>query len=497
MYDHYKTEDARGKLALEEAKRGEAVEGVKQVVRLEAAGQTNAIVNTLFAGVKSAEDLTTALRDTDPATLRDRVATMRQTLLESANRIRAKFEMPDEKAGIDTVTGRPRTLASMLPEGEIDRIIKASQTIPNMYLDMLEKGEFAPANFVQYQNKAMLAQGMNDVLKSKEFKDLIPFWNSIRESLGPNAMERLAPELTLELRNKYGAWANERSIRAMGGAKDASLTQDMSDSDNLRKLGIEPGPANDRLIQVVKKIEDKTIDPVTRAKLVDYAFKEENLQLFHNMEEDGIDPHTGKKTPGRYSVYQKLGTDEFMNSVKEIGPDAWNKYRRIMSSAYSNDILLPGVQELSKIQNTPQMAISWHPDNTGTPRFGVDVGKYKDVNLTGLSKVPTLGPYAGEARANAAAASRVINNLNTGVDVITRMAKLDGEADPSKFAIGYLIQIGFDPTVGTVEGVGQELIDAITTERNKKEQEAKKARTGYEKKDQSKAPSGRTPSLGE
>lgn len=413
----------------------------------------------------NAKNISDVFNNLDPKALVPFTAGFNSAINDAAVQFTNKLKQPmtDPNTGaiiIDKITGKPATIASFMAPGKPEEIIEAKLKLARQYVTDVNNKDFGAANI-----NAIMFQKMKDERQMKMAGDpSMEKWlldmSIIHTAVGSQAMSGLVVDYLSDFQKDWGMWANNSRNNSISMQPDRNTGVPPSmqrDFETYRKNGGTDGTAYFRMVDWIERIADPKIPPAARAKMVQYAFAPENYGLLARMNADGINPVTGAKEPGKFSTFARWGKDDMISSVKELGPDAWATYKTWALTTQNSDLMKPLLQQINSVKKSDQVALTWHSDSM---RWGVDVGRFKDLNLN-----PSAANF--EPAASAKSYFTPINNLNTSLDVVSRILKADGASkdEINGALISTMIHLGLDPDISRIGGVPKEIQDAIGAHR--------------------------------
>lgn len=434
-----------------------------------------------YSDIKSVSDLKKSNITSDKAIELGNVVEAGKLDLETG--LRNKFFMPQAKSENNPFG---YSLARIMGADKANKIIDDNMKIHASVVKFLKGGDISLAATATHLVKAQQDEATKYLYTHTELGRDALLVHSINASFGDQTTAAVfGSTLTATMPAKFQAYVASKNVNAAAGAPNPqtgevpTLKGDVEDARSKGLTGKLLGTTNEEFVRHVEMIADPKTPAELKKRYVDYAFKPSNAGYIRQMESASIDPITGKpSTDGKFSMFRRLTSPDMTDAIKALGPEAWNKYKDTIQSAYSLEVFQPAVQQLNSIQNNPDAVLSWDETNH---RFGLDIGRNKNLQHPsneprfhlGFDNRPENDPAIQKAR-------RTIQELNSAIYNISHLAVAEGR-DPTTYIMDILTHpsMGFDPTLGTTSGMPQKMMDAINAGKQDVEAKKKQLRERY------------------
>lgn len=334
------------------------------------------------------------------------------------------------------------------------------------YVSFLKDKEVSPAYMSSEISRAMLSVTERELFQDPNlgpmFLKLKTATNIIgSQAVGVLAEQIMAPDVTKRLR---GYMANDKLSAAAGlPDKNGNMPSLAKDTASAASKGATGKDLNTYFQQVESIVDPKTPDFLKR-NYVNYAFKDRGL--IAQIEKDGINPATGDKTAGKYSIYNRLTDPAFVAAVKKLGGAEWDTYSAWNRDTFGNELIKPDVKAMNDIQIPENMKLIYDSDNK---QYKVLDRSGRDILLT--SRTFDFNPSA----------KRSLNNINSSLKRMAIVAEANGE-DVDHYLFEQLKNMGLGESGNKFNGLPQNMIDSIVASRKKAEEEGETLAKPYKKK---------------
>lgn len=236
--------------------------------------------------------------------------------------------------------------------------------------------------------------------------------------------------------------------------------------EDLQAKGIKMPQAYDQYLKLMETVADPKAEPGLKKSIAQGAFDPANIGMINQtFKEDSV--VAGRSIPGRISVFNRLGTDDYVKGMKTINdPKSWNDYVSFMGKSYS-DLLQPEIQGLNKIQGSKYVYMTW--DNKehqwGLHQVGDPTGKNILMQQSVVPRMDHIRAMGDAATDQLMQYKASINKLNSFTRTLARVVEADGGKDANVDILQHMINTGLDPTIANPQGIPDQIVKSIIQSR--------------------------------
>ena len=239
---------------------------------------------------------------------------------------------------------------------------------------------------------------------------------------------------------------------------------------NAQAAGVKDPAVFDSIVRIPTLIPDKSFPDSAKTNLINYTFGPQNRGVLDQVVADGRDPATGRKIPGKMSVFQAWTAPEITQEVirlnnQDPSKGLWSNYKNWADETFQFQLFSREAKDLNTIQMTPGMKITW---DTEKNQFDWKVGNKSLLNpneaVLGMTEVEK-SLTGSKSQVNQADITRGVDSLkrlNEGLKSYANIAKA-GNDDVESYLLKALFSMGFEPGVGI--GIPSHMVQAIDASR--------------------------------
>lgn len=375
--------------------------------------------------------------------------------------------------------GRSYSFNSDVGSTKIDGTIESRGKAFDSIIDSLIKGGVAGVG-VAYQQaihaKAVLDGGVDRLVSDKEmgeyFTNIATFktifgdnWNNLVISQG------LKDDIDTKLRAKLTNSKTEARLGFKADGSPVSLAQHIDEVKQLEAAGKITSNMRARytasMVNLVDDIKNPEAPVAAKHKIVDYIFSPEGQGILGKIKQDYTDPITKQYVPGKYSVFQRLTSNDIVNEVKKMDSEHQMKYKNYLEREAGAELFQKEFLNLNRYAGHDDLGFRYD-DGTkgGVPHVVLTDKDGKDIVLRGERGIPgtysnssndRTSPYIYEVAANVA-------RVNRGISGMSNVEKGLG-GDVNAYLLDFLVNKAQVDMGKNWTGLPQKLVDAIATSR--------------------------------
>lgn len=233
-----------------------------------------------------------------------------------------------------------------------------------------------------------------------------------------------------------------------------------------QRHGIPLPTVYSNFVNLVEQLPSAHTPLEVKQNLAKAFFDPSNLGLISKFNKDSIDPATGRPVEGKYSVYNRLTSDDIAETVHKLGGEYWNNYKDFVKQSYGRELLGPDLKELNKLADSDVYSINYDSDNH---RFSAG---YKP----GINKSTYIGTAGQDPRKTYI--DTTLNRINNGLSHVTTVAKTEG-SDVNSYLLNTIVQEMGGTDLTKIQGIPAQMVEAIKASRQKAETDAETKRKKY------------------
>lgn len=414
-------------------------------------------------GVNSAKDINDFLlsgKAIDSATAQRLAIQMHASRAMYEESLRAKFFR------IDPTTQRSLALDLGGPD-VANKTIKERLARWDTTADLIGNEKFGLAEATQRITKSIIDQAQYGLVSNK---DLGPWMANLAamQKISPQYVEKFfAQLLAADIDQLYKPYISAQVAKLVAQpdyANTGIVNTFKKVMEETQAKGIDAPKTYEQYIKLMETITDPTAETQYKKQIALATFHEQNVGMLNQFKDDTV--VQGRRIPGKFSVYNRLGTDDFVKSMKGLNDEtSWGNYMSWMGKSFG-DLNSQEIQNLNKVQASHYLYVTWNSDAN---RWGLhQVG---DLTKTDLLLISQFVPRVETSRANPAAAEEVavikqsLNKLNGSIKTLSRVVTADG-GEPNAVILQHMINAGLtiDPNKAP-QGIPDQMIRAMIKSR--------------------------------
>lgn len=208
----------------------------------------------------------------------------------------------------------------------------------------------------------------------------------------------------------------------------------------LQKAGVTDGVVYNKVIEKVDLIGKKDTPVEVKKGLIAANYSTNNADMLGLINDDGINPKTGQTIPGKHSTFARMFSPDNINETFRLtkGTDQWTEVKNTASEMFSLQLFQRDMDDLKQVQKDPNVKIGWDTEKHNWKVLSVS-GKSPEVLFAPASRAGANPLSEGFTRA-----SRIMTNLNKGLDVMANIAKAEG-SDVDEYLLKEMKGVGLTP----------------------------------------------------
>lgn len=377
-------------------------------------------------------------------------AEAQQRKLQVESKMRKWASMPDQ----DGVTPYQK----MGPE-EFNKRTEAVTKFYDKITENLTNKEYGRAHLSMILADKMGQDERFLMSKDKDIGKMMRMLDAVKNSGGPDAVKSLIDTMMIgDMPAKFRAYFTKKALDVSTGeqtTKEAVTEAQQRDVDSPKFY--------QKLIGQIEGITNPKIGIEQKKIWADATFSPKGIGLIARLEKDGINPITGERTSGQFSMYDRLASKEMSDAMYSLGGRHWTAYTDWAKNTFVNELLKPRLLALKDVEIPDRLSFGYDDKNH---RFTVKDTSGRDILLTGSSGQTLLSPYT----------KATLTNINSALTRLSHIASKE-QGDMNSNLLGYIVEAGSDLNVGKrnmPEGLPEQILSSIiNTKKAKAEEEAK------------------------
>lgn len=391
-----------------------------------------------------------------------------QHQLEFADYVRAQSRIPGKDGrSIEDRMGGPDA---------VNKVIVAHNQRYEDWKGLLTNKEYGSAFLTAMQAKGLANDQLYTMMQDKDIGLTMRMLHAVNTAGGPEFAKALVEKLLVtDVPEKMKSYFVTQDLKLhtpdLNRAESGETTTLKSLFADGYKKNINSGKYYDGFISSIEGIakyngnEDQMTAKQAKT-LSDAIFSPEGLGFVSMLKEDSRDER-GNLKPGRMSTFSRLTSEDMTTAIMKLNqkyPGTAAAYKSWTTQTFSKELLGPQLNELTKIQKTPGMELTW---NDETHTFGVNVGPYVGVNYQPLPAAQYEAlRQRGSQRLNEnyypdpaslARVNSIVNQVNTGLRAVSRVSAVDGTS-PNEYAMTIMKQF---VDTNHLPGIPKAMLDSI------------------------------------
>jgi hypothetical protein len=306
--------------------------------------------------------------------------------------------------------------------------------------------------------KEMLASSMGRALAvTKTFNDMMgPAWASTVTTADLRANIDTATRDLLKESTQEGR--TQMDFATTG--KTVTMKQQLDRANDLVQKGKMTAQMKarytDNLVNVVDDIKNPNAPINDKVNVVRYIFSPEGQGLLSHIKTDYTDPTTGKQVPGKYSVFQRLTSDDVVQNISKLSatdPEVGKMYKNYLENEAGSQLFYKELQNLNFHTGHDDLHFAYDSDNHQISL--IDKGGKPASNIYGaIAQSPS---YIKQV-------NQIVERINSGLAGLGRVEKGMG-GDVNEYLLNFLqhAQVNMGQNWG---GLTQKLGDAVAASRS-------------------------------
>jgi hypothetical protein len=372
--------------------------------------------------------------------------------------------------------GRTYSYSSDVGPAKIQEIIQnqvhsAYKTIT----DALDGGgvQGAGAAFAHMNHAKAKLDDTKDNLLSSDVGTWAAKMSNFNELMGPNWTGLVTNAgLKADIDDKMRGYLSEKTLDARlqpefdKTGKPITLKQHMDEALQLQQQGKITAAQRSRytgnLINIVDDIKNKDAPDRDKQNVVRYLFSPEGQGILNGIKTDYVDPDTGKQVPGKYSVFQRLTSDDVVKEIAKMPDDLKMMYKNYMEREAGANLFYKEFQNLNYFAGHDDLHFKYNDASKGgKPYIELldDTGKPIQQSNSAYGVAPQPPMSAGYKYQ----VQKVVDRINTALSGMTNVEKAFG-GNASDYALAFMIRSQVDLGKNW-EGLPAKLLDSIARTR--------------------------------
>jgi hypothetical protein len=373
--------------------------------------------------------------------------------------------------------GRTYSYTSDIGVANKDAIIKSQLATYDAIYDALWNGGSGGAGLAFFhanQAIARLADRKDNILSGPAGRDIATM-NVLNESLGPNwgsivINDALRANVDQKIRPLFNQSMTEARAQPTFTSEGKPITfkQHQDEALKLQQEGKiteqQRGRYTNSLVNIVDDIKNKDAPDGAKINALRYFFSPEGRGILGGIKTDYTDPQTGKFVPGKYSVFNRLTSQDIVNEVSRLSksdPSVGQMYKNYLENEAGSQLFYKELQNLNRYTGHDDLHFAYDSDNHR-------INLIDKEGKPAVSRPPTPGVYNTNAPQQDPGyiyrVQQVVNRVNDGLQGLGRVeAGLGG--DVNNYLLNFMQRSQVDLGKNW-EGLPQKLVDAIAASRS-------------------------------
>lgn len=288
--------------------------------------------------------------------------------------------------------------------------------------------------------------------------------NNLFKLFGPNWGSALGQEIfNTKLPDEIKGWlANDKLDLQLQPylAPNGQPTTIKQKIDDAKAKGVTQPEYFDNLLDSVNTIRNPKANDDAKEKIAYAFFSPQNRHFLadNRFKQDYVDPQTGNKVPGNYSIFTRLTNPDITKEMFRLGqnkPELWTMYKNWAEETFGNDLMRTDLKNLPEIQDAG-LHVKW-----------TDRDNVHRIDITDANGASLKGPKNTLEH-------RTVDNINLGLNSLGNI-EAAAHGDVGTYLLHYLTQSGIDLSKNT-NGIPSKIVEAILVSRKAQEKKATDAK---------------------
>lgn len=365
--------------------------------------------------------------------------------------------------------GRTYSYASDVGSEQAASTIKSQLGIYDTMADaLINKKDASLAFWAANHSQAILDQSKDNLLSNETIGNFSAKMSNFNELYGPNWTNLVTTSaLRKNIDTRMGAYLDNDMLDARLGTNSVTMKQHLESVDKLQKQDkISVGMKSryiGNLVNIVDDIKNPNAPDSDKANVIKYIFSPEGQGILRHIKTDYTDPNTGKPVTGKYSVFQRLTSDDV---VKEVGrlsksdPSIGKMYKNYLENEAGSQLFYKEMQNLNQFTGHDDLHFKY---NTGSGNGPPQIELIPPKN-TPAPGPAGLAPQAPASQGYLFQVQKIVNRVNDGLAGMSRVENGLG-GNPNEYILQFLQRSQVDLGKNW-EGLPGKLVDAIAASRS-------------------------------
>lgn len=371
--------------------------------------------------------------------------------------------------------GRSFSYISDIGASSVDEIIKQGRQSFQLIQDALIKGgpEGMGAAYIHANHaKAILDGGKDSLLSDKDLGTYATFMATSRELFGDNwTNATLTSGLKNSIDKKIDPYLANQLVKARTGynqdGKPVTLAQQIDEGKALEDQSKITANQRSRysagLVNIVDDIKNPKAPIAAKEKVIDYIFSPEGQGVLSKFKTDYTDPITGKQIPGKYSVFERLTSNDIVKEVKGMDAEHQQKYKNYLEREAGAEIFQKEFLNLNHFTGHDNLHFKYNDGGQGgVPHIELIDNAGALASPVGqdsrtFTQRPPAANYIFQVQ-------KIVDRVNSGLSGMSRVEKGFG-GNANDYILDFLVNKARVDMGTNWEGLPGKLVDAIAASR--------------------------------